>query len=235
MADDERFRRGFPFAQQQQRRTAQLQGVNTASNTQPQNSHAPSALEARLAAQVACAQQTESDAASAAQAQGPAVPLPNLPSSLTTPRLRPTSVSTLAAQCGANPNAPAGSAAAVAATAELHTDALQWAERQFKRAGVTNAVDRAHQIPIQNLAMQQRVRHAQLFNVVERMREGQQHIFLQQFNQFPNVESESADDYSRIWHAFKRKDEEAEDSIARLSEICENIDTLNRHAQHPHS
>jgi hypothetical protein len=178
--------------------------------------------------------------------------MPTLPLSSASAPLRPASLAaSMAGQGGSN------AAQAAAAAPELH--ALEWADAQFKRAGVQDrlvshgssssstataaavaAAAAAHAaIPIQSLGMQQRLRHAQLFSVVERLREGQQHIFLEQFNHFPNVERSAtaagADDYSRIWHAFKNKDEEAEHIIAKLNGVCDHIDALNRHANHTHS
>jgi hypothetical protein len=178
------------------------------------------AVEARLSAQVAQASALAAAAAASADQQ----PLqPNLPTSSGTTNLRSSTASVLGAAGGS-----------------VELNPLDWADVQFKRAGVMGpgaaAGHAAHgQTPIQNLGMQQRVRHAQLFGVVEKLREGQQHIFLEQFNQFPNVESHTADDYSKIWHAFKNKDEEAQHIIAKLNGLCDHIDTLNKHANNPHA
>ena len=188
------------------------------------------AVEARLAVQAAQAQ-AHHDAHVAAQmsGMGPAAPsLPTLPLSSGSAPLRAATLAASLAGQGVN-----------ASASDMH--ALEWADAQFKRAGVSSlpvvssSSSNANATPIQNLGMHQRLRHVQLFNVVEKLREGQQHIFLEQFNQFPNVESHSADDYSKIWHSFKNKDEEAEQIIGKLNGICENIDVLNRHANHTHS
>lgn len=198
-------------------------------------SSAIAAVEARLTAQVAQAA-AQHDAHQAAQMAGMGAPpptLPTLPLSSGSAPLRPaTLAATLAGQQGGS--GPGGGGGGASSSADLH--ALEWSDQQFKRAGVhvLPAVDRAHTTPIQNLGMQQRLRHAQMFNTVEKLREGQQHIFLEQLNQMPNVESHTAADYRRIWHAFKNKDEEADHIIAKLSAICDNIDTLNRHANHSH-
>lgn len=193
------------------------------------------AVEARLTAQVAqaAAQHHAHQAAQMAGMAAPPPPLPTLPLSSGSAPLRPaTLASTLAGQQGGSGSGGGGGGAS--SSADLH--ALEWSDQQFKRAGVhvLPAVDRAHTTPIQNLGMQQRLRHVQMFNTVEKLREGQQHIFLEQLNQMPNVESHTAADYRRIWHAFKNKDEEADHIIAKLSAICDNIDTLNRHANHSH-
>lgn len=165
-----------------------------------------SALEARLAAQATQAAALASAAypADGASSSSSASLSSHLPSSSGVTPLR------------------AATAAAIG-TAELNP--LDWADAQFKRAGVTTQFHHhhSHHPPsMQSLGMQQRLRHAQLFQVVDQLREGQQHIFLEQFNQFPNVESHTADDYSRIWHAFKQKDEEAQHIIAKVGRLRDN-------------
>jgi hypothetical protein len=163
-----------------------------------------SALEARIAAQIAVAKQHHqaassahssssmlngTDVASSSAAASSSVSSSRLPSSSGATNLREASMH--AAQLG--------SAGGMRASVELNP--LDWAELQFSAmgggsgGGATGASKRheasmagatssaAHQTPIHNLAAAQRARHAQMFNVVEKLREGQQHIFLQQFNQ----------------------------------------------------
>jgi len=194
------------------------------------------ALEARLGAQVAHAA-AQHEAHQSALLAGLGAPPPSLPTLPLSSGSAPLRSATLAATlAGAGPGA----------ADQMH--ALEWADQQFKRAGVSSlppasasssaaaaAAAGGGVPPIQNLGMQQRLRHVTMLNIVDKLREGQQHIFLEQFNQFPNVESHGADDYRRIWHAFKTKDQETEHIIAKLNGLCENIETLNRHANHSHS
>ena len=106
------------------------------------------AVEARLGNQLAHAT-AQHEAHVAAQMSGsgaaPAA-MPTLPLSSGSAPLRP---ATLAANM-------VGQGSATQAGADLH--ALEWADQQFKRAGVNNmpAVDRAHTMPIQNLGQRGR-------------------------------------------------------------------------------
>ena len=208
-------------------------GVSGGASSVGGPSHMLSTAEARLSSQVAQAAALAAQSAPASSLHSDSSSsssLPsNLPSSSGTTHLRSSAAATAAAS-GINGTTAAGGS--------VELNPLDWAEVQFKRAGVGSSVMPTatgfQQTPIQNLGMQQRLRHAQLFGVVEKLREGQQHIFLEQFNQFPNVESHTADDYSKIWSAFKNKDEEAQHIIMKLNGLCDNIDTLNKHAQQSH-
>lgn len=209
------------------------------SNQSLGNGSMPSALESRLSAQV-----SQAAALASIDAHAPSLVLPHLPTSSSAPSIRPAT----AASLGDAFNAGGSNGGSV------DLNPLDWAEVQFKRAGVgvsgaptapassssaaaggVAAPSGFYSTPVHTLGLSQRARHGQLFGVVEKLREGQQHIFLEQFNQFPNVESHTPEDYSKIWHAFREKDDEAQTIIAKLNGLCDHIDTLNKHANNPHS
>ena len=180
----------------------------------------------------------------------------HLPSSGSLSNIRPSTSLAVGGMTGAN---------------GIELNSLDWADLQFKRAGVNslpppggynyNTSHHPHShpgpsstsssssssvssslLPPTHLGSHHRYRHSELFSLVDKIRSGHQHIFVNEFNQFPNVEnhhsdtSRSAKDYSQIWQTFKRKDEETISTIERLNQICQHIDALNRHVNnHNHT
>lgn len=80
--------------------------------------------------------------------------------------------------------------------------------------------ERLRENPIVGLGTSQRPKFTHIKRRVEKIRQQQQQVFLEQFQQFPDVDdSAQAEDYSTIWEAFQRKDDDVTSLTRKMQEL----------------
>jgi len=102
-------------------------------------------------------------------------------------------------------------------------DPLHDSGQLFKRLNF-----RFQKFPILGLASHQRNRYKQMKSKIDKIRNVQQQIFIQQFNQFPDIGSYNADEYSKIWDSFDVKDEDVHALTIKLGMLCQQIDGVTK-------